>query len=40
MVYTEVAHKILKPYTGQYAFYEVLKHLTTYDTLELRHLKP
>ena len=34
----EISHKILIPYTVKYAFYEVLK-LTTYDTLELGHLK-
>ena len=35
----EISHKILNPYTVKYAFYEVLKNLTTYDILELWHLK-
>ena len=35
----EISHKILEPYTAKYAFYEVLKILTTYDILELWHPK-
>ena len=31
----EISHKILKPYTAKYAFYEELKNVTTYDILEL-----
>ena len=34
----EISHKILKPYTAKYAFYEVLK-FQEYDILELWHLK-
>ena len=35
----EISHKILNPYIAKYAFYEVLKNLTTYDILKLWDLK-